>query len=199
MFADTIRTHQRFTTNWRGEAQRCLEAGSSWESRKRKAFRLTRDSVKRSSDNRGSTVPGRKWSWPNLMYYPSICLGWLRKTCCICTLSHQTPNNIECLCNLLIVFWLFIAGGILREFTKNWSWTGTEYAPDLCRGWWGCQSRKPVVHAGRSGIGGSCLCVKGSNRAHERTVICLVFVFGEWGHRSRLGYAAVRYWRNATQ
>jgi hypothetical protein len=26
-----------------------------------------------------------------------------------------------------------------------------------------------------------------------------VFVFGEWGHRSRLGYAAVRYWRNATQ
>jgi hypothetical protein len=31
--------------------------GQFWESRENKAFRLTRVSVKRSSDNRGSTVP----------------------------------------------------------------------------------------------------------------------------------------------
>jgi hypothetical protein len=51
-----VRTLQLFATNWRGEAQRCLAAGSSWNCIAWQAFRLTRVSVKRSSDNRGSTV-----------------------------------------------------------------------------------------------------------------------------------------------
>jgi hypothetical protein len=50
-----VRTRQLFTTNWRSEAQRCLAAGSSGNCSAWQAFRLTRVSVKRSSDNWGST------------------------------------------------------------------------------------------------------------------------------------------------
>jgi hypothetical protein len=51
-----VRACQFFATNWRGEAQRCLTAGSSGNRSAWKAFRLTRVSVKRISVNRGSTV-----------------------------------------------------------------------------------------------------------------------------------------------
>jgi hypothetical protein len=51
-----VRTRQLITTNWWGEAQRCLVAGSSGNRSAWQAFRLTRVSVKRRLDNRGSTV-----------------------------------------------------------------------------------------------------------------------------------------------
>jgi hypothetical protein len=46
-----VRTCQLLTANWRREAQRCLAAGSSGNRSAWQTFRLTRVSVKRSSDN----------------------------------------------------------------------------------------------------------------------------------------------------
>jgi hypothetical protein len=72
-----VRTRQLFTTNWRGEAQRSFAAGSSGNRSAWQAFRLTGVSVKRISDNRGSTVCEY---WPAyIMYYTR----WRWKRSCI--------------------------------------------------------------------------------------------------------------------
>jgi hypothetical protein len=55
IFTGTVRTRQLLTANWRREAQSCLAAGSSGNSSVWQAIWLTRFSVKRSLDNRGST------------------------------------------------------------------------------------------------------------------------------------------------